>query len=100
MRACARRIWAARSPEGERIISGVETRAWVGPTIAGQRLTTELWTKPNRRKALRPICGIKSLIGLARPPRGREYWRPRAPLFEPGVPDLVVSLPMVRKLMP
>ena len=75
------------SPGGKRIISGVHVRACISPTISGQRLTTELWTKPNRRKALRPICGIKSLIGLASPPRGREYWRPRAPLSSSVLPS-------------
>ena len=59
------------SPGGKRIASGAQTLACVGPTISGQRVTMELCTKPNRRKAVRPICGISSPIGFAVPPRRR-----------------------------
>ena len=43
-----------------------------GPTISGQRVTTLDWTKPKRRNAVRPICGMRSPIARGSPPRGRS----------------------------
>ena len=56
----------------KRMASGAQTRACRGPTISGQRVTTLDWTKPKRRKAVRPISGIRSEIARACPPRGRS----------------------------
>src|SRR3546814_9785785 len=39
--------------------------------MSPQRVTMLLWTKPNRRKAARPILGTMSAILRAGPPRGR-----------------------------